>query len=201
MQADLHFAPEELALMFDTEIFPLKHRVHHKLYTLFETLKNTLKDTEIHRQFPFPEGTDTQTGKISRGENFAGYPWAMLDFPRLFNKDNTFAFRSMFWYGHYFSISLLLRGTSAEFFLPALLQHMEEPVEGGIFCSLDKDPWAHSLDSKMQVPLHRLGTNALTAHVRQMHYLRLSFRCKAKQPEKIVEEMRGYYAILLGMLY
>ncbi len=100
MQKLIQFDVKESDLMYNTELFPLKRQVNQKIYTLFEQIKSGLKDTAQHKQFIFPTGTDSETGKISQGENYLSYPWVILDFPKLFNKHEIFAFRTLFWYGH-----------------------------------------------------------------------------------------------------
>ena len=51
--------------------------------------------------------------KISRGENYEGLPWVMLDYPRYFKVNEHFAIRTFFWWGHFLSISLLVKGKLA----------------------------------------------------------------------------------------
>src|SRR6478672_8255980 len=48
--------------------------------------------------------------KISRGEKYLGLPWLMLDYPAVFSKTDVFAVRTMFWWGHFFSVVLHLSG-------------------------------------------------------------------------------------------
>ena len=48
--------------------------------------------------------------RISRGEQYKGLPWVMLDYPRVFGKENVLAVRTMFWWGHYFTVTLHLKG-------------------------------------------------------------------------------------------
>ena len=35
--------------------------------------------------------------KIAKGENYLGLPYVILDYPRIFGKEDVFAFRTMFW--------------------------------------------------------------------------------------------------------
>ena len=48
--------------------------------------------------------------KISKGENYKGLPWLVLDYPRYFNKEDIFAIRTLFWWGNFFSITLHISG-------------------------------------------------------------------------------------------
>ena len=49
--------------------------------------------------------------KVSKGENLEGYPFRVLDYPRIFSKRDVFAFRTLFWWGNFISFTLHLKGT------------------------------------------------------------------------------------------
>ncbi len=83
-----------------------------KVFHLLQELAELTKQSEYTTVMNFPPGTDFQLGKISKGENYQEQPWVMLDFPRLFSKESVFAFRTMFWWGHYFSFTFHLSGNA-----------------------------------------------------------------------------------------
>ncbi len=64
----------------------------------------------IHNILHTPKFALQLNPKISKGENYLGFPYLMLDFPRVFEKEHVFAIRSFFWWGHYFSITLHVKG-------------------------------------------------------------------------------------------
>ncbi|HQW24051.1 MAG TPA: hypothetical protein PLI47_12175, partial [Bacteroidia bacterium] len=39
------------------------------------------------------DNLNVSSGKIFRGENYRGFPYVLLDCPRLFNRESVFAFR------------------------------------------------------------------------------------------------------------
>ena len=98
---------KELALVTDAEVLLTKNRIVQKLIAYFSVLandyKNIIPDGEL-------TGIFSKDAKISRGENYKGLPYVVLDYPRQFGKEDVFAIRTFFWWGNFFSITLQLSG-------------------------------------------------------------------------------------------
>ncbi len=80
--------------------------------------------------------------KISRGENYKGFPYVIMDYPALFNKDDVFAQRTMFWWGHFFSITLHLSGKYKELYSEVVLRHLLHTGDDVYVCVGEKE-WEH----------------------------------------------------------
>lgn len=68
----------------------------------------------------------SSTPKISKGEQYKEMPYVVLDYPRFFSKENVFAIRTFFWWGHYFSITLQLKGAYQKKFAHAVLSQITQ---------------------------------------------------------------------------
>jgi hypothetical protein len=64
--------------------------------------------------------------KIHRGENYLGLPYVILDYPAFFSKSGVMALRSMFWWGHFFSVTLHLSGSYKIQFQDRLWQRAQQ---------------------------------------------------------------------------
>src|SRR6187402_1143085 len=80
---------------------------------------------------PFPEEIFRTDPKISRGENYKGLPYVILDYPRLFGREDVFAVRTMFWWGHSFHVTLHLKGKYQAMFLPVIRQRLSMLAAAG----------------------------------------------------------------------
>ena len=200
----LLFTPAETELMYNASVFPLKQEVSRKLYILFEHLKNSLKDTAIHRTFDFPAGTDTTTGKISKGENYEQQPYVILDFPRLFrpveNSTEIFAFRSLFWFGNYFSFSLLLAGKEATDRTAMFLKNVATLHKKEIYFSTHPDPWKHKTEEPYAVLIDTLSEEEIRKQIEKNGYIKISRRLASTDPQIIIDEGCKMYGVFLGML-
>ena len=81
---------------------------------------------------PAADSLEPASAKISKGENM-GLPWVMLDYPRLFGQEDVLAIRTMFWWGHCFSVTLHLKGRYYGAYLP-LLRERGGIGGGGFSC-------------------------------------------------------------------
>ena len=81
--------------------------------------------------------------KISKGENYRGLPWVMLDYPRFFGREEVFAIRTMFWWGHAFSTTLHLKGKYRELYLPVIEKHWAVLADAGFRVGVSEDEWQH----------------------------------------------------------
>lgn len=107
-----------------------------------------LKKEVAKSSFSLPDKAFTRSGKISRGENYNRLPYVILDYPRLFTREDTFAYRSMLWWGHEFSVTLHLSGiylNPLHLHLPEVLQYLASDKE--IFFCVHSDPWQYHFSS------------------------------------------------------
>lgn len=124
--------PDELALISSRTPFELKLQATEKLKALMAAVRETLL-AELHpAHLLCPEQTDFERGQIAKGENYEGYPYVMLDFPKCFRQGEIFTYRTMFWYGHYFIFSLLLAGRHLPIYFERLDQHFETLATAGL---------------------------------------------------------------------
>ena len=84
---------------------------------------------------------ETGSPKISRGENYRGLPWVMLDYPRAFGREDVLAIRTMFWWGHGFNVTLHLKGRWMEMCLPVIFGRRRELAAAGFHIGISEDEW------------------------------------------------------------
>lgn len=198
--SDLKFDPDESALMFNADIFLLKRRLNQKIYILFEQIISRLKDTDEHKQFLFPENTDVLSGKISQGENYQSCPWVMLDFPRLFTKKEIFAFRTLFWYGHFFSCSLLCSGDIAGRFKEKLISNKKLLEANNFYFSLHPDAWLHNIDDAAFKKIDEITAEEMHDHINKTGYFKISAKFSSTDPGQILNHSENIYRKFLKVI-
>ena len=144
--AKVRLSAEEMRLVMDPAWILTKNSVMGKVIAMFAELSS-----QRTRERPKPEGPALWSGetgigkepKISKGENYKGLPWVMLDYPRVFGKEDVYAIRIFFWWGHAFNVTLHLKGVYREKFLPVLLARQAELATAGFEWGSAGDEWAH----------------------------------------------------------
>jgi hypothetical protein len=135
----------EMNLVSDSEILLAKNRVIKKVYEMFGELVDDYK--QILKEEPL-YGADEIQAKISRGENYRGLPYVMLDYPRNFSKSDVFAIRSFFWWGHFFSITLQLEGEFYSKFAAGIQEKVDKNVLEGWSVGTGLYRWEHDFENE-----------------------------------------------------
>jgi len=140
----------------------------------------------------FPETSP----KISRGENYKGLPWVILDYPRYFGREDIFAIRSMFWWGHTFSLTLHLKGKYKELFLPDIKRFSPELNAVDFMVSVSDDEWRHEHVPENYQPLW--GNEDLTE---ERKFLKLSASLTLDHWDNAPERLETLFLVLTGTLF
>ncbi len=105
--ANVKLSPRELDIVCNADLILTKNNIIAKVYDLF----GSLSEYNVSRADQFlAEEIKNISPKISKGENYEGLPWVMLDYPRYFTANDVFAIRTYFWWGNFFSITLHVKG-------------------------------------------------------------------------------------------
>ncbi|MEO7960839.1 MAG: hypothetical protein ABIR19_04780 [Ginsengibacter sp.] len=108
--AKIQLSKFEIDLVSNAQWILTKQEIIKKVYSLFGIVHDLFKKIAEDKIFRAQHFDAHRGGKISRGENYLGLPYVILDFPSFFQKEDIFAIRSMFWWGNFFSITLHISG-------------------------------------------------------------------------------------------
>ncbi|MBA3901915.1 MAG: hypothetical protein H0X62_17220 [Bacteroidetes bacterium] len=102
--------PQEKQIIFERDFFFTKAAVIQKVQILFAEVRQGLQKLVDEHPNILPEEVNKSHFKISKGENYKGLPYVILDYPAYYTKEDVFAFRAMFWWGNHLSFSFHLQG-------------------------------------------------------------------------------------------
>ena len=139
------FNSHELSYVNNKEIFKVKSTLTKKVEKHFCALEEAIKSAIKKNNYLFDDRVKIRTGKISRGENYNGYPYLMLDYPGYFSREAIFAFRFMFWWGHYWSHYLLISGSIKAEMQQNFLQNKGHLAD--LLIDVHTDPWKHEIEN------------------------------------------------------
>lgn len=138
----IQLSHSEMELMQNAEIILTKNRVLEKMKALLEEVQQ--KQVDFIKENKTQNEIFTISPKISRGENYLGLPYLILDYPRQSSEQNFFFIRTMFWWGNFFSCTLhLAKGTKEEF-----KENIKQAYTGlkEYLIGVNIDPWMHHLE-------------------------------------------------------
>lgn len=134
---------QELDYLQDTHFLLTKRKVTRQLQQLLAYTQQELGEFIRRHKEQLPRNSLRRAGKISRGENYKGLPYLILDYPRLLTKDDVFAFRTMCWWGNFFSCSLQLQGKSLDQYRHPLKHTLRDHTNSGLYICVNSTPWEY----------------------------------------------------------
>ncbi|MFY0253542.1 hypothetical protein ACDQ55_06245 [Chitinophaga sp. 30R24] len=193
--------PEEAEMISNTGFIRLKNSAIEKVMRFMGQLQEALADFDSGSDFPFRPEWLLQGGKISKGEQYKGMPWVMLDYPRYFSKEGIFAYRTMFWWGHYFSATLHLAGFVKENFNEALENGYTQLSAAGFQVYLKEDPWEHDFENGNYCFINTISLDEWKTLVSRYNFIKLAkpFAIGGYWGQ-ITTEVVETYAVLLNIL-
>jgi hypothetical protein len=141
----------------------------------------------------------TPDPKIAKGENYKGLPYVMLDYPRIFGREDVLAIRTMFWWGHAFNVTLHLKGQYKNLFLPVIRERWAALAAAGFHVGVSEDEWRHEhMPGNYLLVGEEAGEleRALTAQP----FLKLSARCGLDRWEEAPAVLGELFRVLVGVL-
>jgi hypothetical protein len=170
----IQLSPYELELVTNADVILTKNSIIAKVYELFGLLAAEMQ-RQIHDN---PAGFDKEVSnispKISKGENYKGLPYVMLDYPRYFEKENILAVRTMFWWGNFFSVSLHLKGKYKLCCEEAIKDGYSLLKQHDCHISISADEWQHHFGPDNYVPVHSLKSKQFNEVIAAKDFVKIA---------------------------
>lgn len=172
--AKIRLSETEREIVQDTSLILTKNAVLQKVQQLLSALQQQQHSGILANAGQLPREWVASSPKISRGENYKGLPYFMLDYPRVFAAENIAAMRTMFWWGHFFSVTLHLSGTykiQAEKKMEGLLPILEEQ---GFYIGVNENPWEHHFENDNFKKLSTLARGQQLEYILSKSFLKIA---------------------------
>jgi hypothetical protein len=200
--AKVRLSLKEQELVLNADWILTKNAVIQKLYTFFGALSEQYQTQLQQCSGLANEAACAVAPKISRGENYEGLPWVMLDYPRYFSGNDVFAIRSFFWWGNQVSITLHLSGKFKTFYSNAIQQYFHlrngnpHPThEWYIGINLD-DAWQHHFRPEN----YRKAAEMNPAMIPQLPYIKLAKKIPLDEWEDVDFFLQQTFKEMLHLL-
>ncbi|MEO9476169.1 MAG: hypothetical protein ABJG41_11555 [Cyclobacteriaceae bacterium] len=165
---------EELQALSDIQFLSLKDSVSKKIIATLSGIERELHNQIQSSSFQFPNSAFLRSGKISKGENYRGLPYFVLDYPRLFTQTEVFAFRTMLWWGHEFSCTLHLGGNQLKRISPKILHDIS--LDTDIFFCIQDNPWEYHFEKDNYLKSNELSADQMQSYISKNNFIKIS-RC------------------------
>ncbi len=192
----MHLTEKELLILQDTDFLLTKAAALKKISGLLEETREELKRCVENSNFSFPDGTELLNGKISRGENYRTLPYIVLDYPTLFSKNSVFAYRTMFWWGNFFSATLHIEGVALDNYKNTITLNLNRLLKKDIYIGVGDTPWQYHYEEANYVLL----SNAHRDFITNSKFLKLSKKIELKKWNDVSEFSTNFFKLMLSVL-
>jgi hypothetical protein len=120
----------------------------------------------------------------------------VLDYPSVFSKQNTFAFRTMFYWGNFFSNTLHLQGEYLEKTRQQLYDSSASLINSNTYISTGETPWHYHFEADNYIALSQENRSKLLHD----NFIKLSTRIELDNWCNLPDLSAGYLQKLLRII-
>lgn len=197
--AKIRLSSEEAALIERSDWILTKNNIIVKVQKLFECLQNGQQQwvSPLFEQHP---SLATFHPKISKGENYRGLPYLVLDNPRCFEKNGIIAVRTMFWWGHFFSVTLHLSGDYKQLYEPKLIKSFTRFADQDYFICQHNDPWEYHYEEVNYLSVKKLTREMFESIIHNKSFVKISAKIPLNKWNDAETILTGKYRELIEVL-
>jgi hypothetical protein len=199
VRAKIQLSQEELVLVQNAEWLLTKNRIIGKVYEMFGYLIDDVQ-TLLAGNAIMSTDIFTVSPKISKGENYLGLPYVMLDYPRCFGKTDVFAVRTMFWWGHFFSTTLHLKGKYKQQLVRALKNNLPLLSAHHFFISVHEDEWRHDFDPGNYTAIRSNEPAMFADNIEKKDFCKIAAKISLHDWNNISGQLLTHYKIIFEQL-
>jgi len=194
------FSDKELRQIADVEFLLSKVQITEKVVLLFGCVRDELKKEIEMADFLFRKDADITSGKISKGESYRHLPYVVLDYPKLFSNQSIFAFRTMFWWGNFFSLTMHLQGKALENYRENLLNNIQKIKNSGLYICVNDSPWEYHQEKDNYLSCNSLEDKELEKIINEKEFVKLSTKWGLDEWHKLIVEIKTKFNFMLSLL-
>ncbi len=196
--AKIRLSAKETELVTNADWILTKNGILQKVNALLAAVQPAQQD--LLTASSLPSEIIATSPKISKGENYKGLPYYVLDYPRLFTPEHVFAIRSFFWWGHFFSVTLQVSGRYKEQFQQQIIEAHDELSNRDFFISLNESEWEHHFESDNYQSIGRLTKEVFANSIAGHRFIKIATQIPLSKWEEAGELLTSRFAFLLKIL-
>lgn len=183
--AKIRLSATELELVTNADWILTKNGIIQKVKNILEALQAEQQDYFAKEKINLPPEFIAALPKISKGENYKGLPYLVLDHPRYFDKENVFTIRTLFWWGNFFSSTLHLSGRCKELFQQQLMDAYSVFAGSDFFLCVNDDQWEHHFEKNNYTPVKEIVKEEFEQHISKKPFIKLAQKYPLQQWDEI----------------
>jgi hypothetical protein len=195
----IRLSPEEQTLVATTDWILTKNRVIQKINQLLSGVQTAQQ--QLLQSFTMLEvEVLTSSPRISKGENYKGLPWVVLDYPRYFNKEDVFAIRTLFWWGNFFSVTLHVSGIFKTKYEKKVINSFESLKTNFFFVCINEGQWEHHFETNNYLRVSDVNRTDFEERIHKESFIKLAKKIPLEQWNDIEKKLLEIFSQLINTL-
>ena len=196
-QTKIQLLPFEMGLVINSDIILTKNGIIQKLKQFLEELQ--LKQQTILEKYAlvFPKEVLKTSYKISKGENYKGLPWLVLDYPRHFKIENILAIRTLFWWGNFCSVTLHLSGKYKIMLQKSIIENLSSFSSAGFYLCVGEKEWEHHFEPDNYKMIAQIPSQDLKKIIFGKLFIKIAIKIPLDQLNKMEIKLLKNFELLL----
>jgi len=190
----------ETELVNNAEWILTKNGILLKIKHLLEALLEKQQEQVQAHISTLPGEVLKISAKISKGENYNGLPYLILDYPRDFGQKNIFAVRTMFWWGNFFSVTLHLSGKYKQIFSEKIIAGYELLKEKGFYACVHEEQWEHHFESYNYREIGNWRKDEFVNKINTSNFIKLAHKTPLKQWNDVQDILLQHFKLIIEIL-
>lgn len=197
--AKIRLSPEEKELIMNADWILTKNNLLHKVNLLLANLQAQQQEYLNSTVIELPTRVISSSPKISKGENYKGLSYRVLDFPKYFGQSAVLAVRTMFWWGHFFSTTLHVSGSFKKELEGKTIDSYTLLRQNGIFYCISTDEWEHHFEASNYIPVSQSDQNSFSTSIRESSFIKLAKQHPIEMWDEIPEILLSDFKLLINI--
>jgi hypothetical protein len=197
----MNFNRTEFSAIHNSDFFYTKAAAIKKIDALLADVRDEIKSVIEKEKLVFPKEADARTGKIFRGENYLGLPYLVLDYPKYFSSDSVLAFRTLFWWGNFFSHTMHLEGKELDKKRNLLIQNWKSFRKKNIYLCVNDTPWQYYYKKDNYIAIERFSETELKKFFIEKNFIKLSRKTPLKEYKKLKKFSKDSFTMFSSSLF
>jgi hypothetical protein len=189
----ISLSPAELSLFCNAEVILTKNRILQKTVALLADVQAQIATEDSLLRL-------SSSPKISKGENYLGLPYVVLDYPRIASGENLFFIRSMFWWGNFFSSTLQLAGTYKDENELKLAARYDLLASSHYLIGIGEDPWQHHFEPSNYQKISTLSKEAFYTTLQQQLHIKIAASWSLSEWDSAATHLINSWKLLVNLI-
>lgn len=198
--AKIRLSVKELELVANTELILTKNAILEKAKLLLQEVSLSLEEYIQLNVGLFPPEALLVKPKISRGENYKGLPYLILDYPRCFEKEHILAIRTMFWWGNYFSVTLHLSGRYKNLYQQKIIAAFNNLANDNTYLCIHTNQWEHHFEKDNFALIRTFSIKEFGKTIQQQEFIKLAIKTPLEKWGEAIEILMANCKKMIAVL-